>query len=864
MKRSFVILCLVLTLTIPILSADVTAATNNPTLKAPAKVVEKKVAGVRIVVDGHVNTVNALQYKGDWYLTPKDISTILNVKMAVTYKGYASLSLAAKKKNVSYEYDPILNAAYVWTEETYSKGGEIDYSRAIALGLVSEEFQKNSERTITPKEFGKLLTLVINRTDATKLKEFEKNVAPALASTRPMRRGEGFVMAYYAAESIGAGKRNNDFDHTVIPTSRFWDTNGLALEQLFPNVMNGPVSWNDEGGDKWQNYFTAAFLWTAWHSSPTSGAQVFEYDSVKNTMGQTELLTVHDAVCAAVRIYDSFAGPTKLAALNSSDGLNYDKSIITKELLSKAQGLKEVRGDNPPVWNGFVLSNGGYYEVKDITVPEKELRNIANWGFNSVRYMVTYQTLFDEKVHSVNLNNMRKLDEIIAKAIKYNLHVDLLTYTLPGRWAASDPKTFVATGEFDLFTNMDRQKEAKALWEVLAERYKDIPSATLSFCPIWEAQNYTLSSGLSVTPYTEDDVASVYNMLLNTIKKKDPDRFVIYEPTPANSAETIIAQSGKIRSTILSSHPDALMMANFCENPFVYAEMTAVEGANIDTNNHSMFKPGYPTTIYAVQRHISNEEPLLLDGELVKGTKLNIYLSKVEGSGKFEILADGQSLYKEQLDSKTYSVEPPLSGYYPYAKSEKAISVLLPSDFKELQVKFNGSWFEWSGMDVTLPAKYAVKRWWFMSGYDAMLSGQEHVKPTLKTTSNIMISPNSYEAGRKITIRPDVTFETPVISAESNKRTIEEWAQSMAKFSPKMIIRFENATFNIGTINDAALKYYEDLLTIFEKYGFGWYSNDYTGMVSSEYSYAGSNPVKYKGLSLNVELLKLLQKHQKH
>jgi len=125
-------------------------------------------------------------------------------------------------------------------------------------------------------------------------------------------------------------------------------------------------------------------------------------------------------------------------------------------------------------------------------------------------------------------------------------------------------------------------------------------------------------------------------------------------------------------------------MANFCENPFVYAEMTDVAGAHIDHENHSMFNPAYPTTIYAAQYHIENGLPLEMNGT---------------------------------------------------AQSE----------------------------------------------------------PTLKRTSTIMISPNSYDKGRKITVNADVTYTTAEIFAQSNKQTIESWAKAMAAYSPKLIVRFETA-----------------------------------------------------------------------
>ena len=125
-----------------------------------------------------------------------------------------------------------------------------------------------------------------------------------------------------------------------------------------------------------------------------------------------------------------------------------------------------------------------------------------------------------------------------------------------------------------------------------------------------------------------------------------------------------------------------------------------------------------------------------------------------------------------------------------------------------------------------------------------------------------MLSPNSYNSGRIITINPDVTYSTHEIFEQSNKQTIENWAKAMSEFSPNLIVRFESAMFGIGCTHDSALKYYDDLLSTFDKYGFSWYSNDYNDILYANNAYAGIKPVEYKGFSIDVEMLKLLQKYQ--
>ena len=65
---------------------------------------------------------------------------------------------------------------------------------------------------------------------------------------------------------------------------------------------------------------------------------------------------------------------------------------------------------------------------------EEEMKQAANWGFNSVRVMLTYRTFFDEDANTVDLNKLKQLDKLVAAAMRYNLHLNLVTMTVPGRW----------------------------------------------------------------------------------------------------------------------------------------------------------------------------------------------------------------------------------------------------------------------------------------------------------------------------------------------------------------------------------------------------------------------------------------------
>lgn len=766
-----------------------------------------RVSGVRIVVDGNVHTFDALLADGDWYLLPADIKTALGVDAEPTLDGYANLRLAVQTANYSYEHDDVLNAAYIWTRESYGVASQ-EFNKAVSLGFVSNDYAKDADRQITAVEYRKILLAVIQKAAPEQAEWFEENVTNY---DKPLLRGEGFVMAYFAAVCLGDDIRNNDFDNTKADSETFWDNSIYSFDALFPHVWDGPVTFSNDETNQWYNYYVAAFLWSFWYSSPDSGKQVFEFDLEKGSMRQDEPLTVLEAVNAAMRVLDGVAVSKAFAPVDSPDAIDMDRSIITSELIEQANTLPEIKAENIANLRGFVLSDGSY-DCRDIQYGEGDLRLLANWGFKSVRLMVTYQTFFNKDATQADITMLKKLDAFLAAAVKYHIHVNLLTFSLPGRWTSFDLSTYETKGELDLFTNSNRQQEVNRIWSLFAERYKDVPSSILSFCPIWEAQNHSLSSGLSVPNYSDKNVADLYVQVIQTIKDHDPDRLVIFEPTANNNATDIMRESDTIRTAVTKKFPDAVMMSNFCEMPFVYAEMTAVAGDNVDMQNHSMFKPEYPTTIYAAQYHLDRDTPLIMNGALKTGTQIDLYLSKVTGNGTFTISADDVVLYSEKLTSKNYITDPPLSGYYPFAKSEKQISVTLPSDAKQMEIQYSGKSFEWCGINVTLSSKYAVQRWWYTSSYDALLTGVDEAKPSLVSTSVIMLCPNSYDIGNPITLHENVTYSSSEIIAQSNQQTIEDWAKTMSEYSLLLVVRFENAMFNIGCSHDSAMRYYNDLL----------------------------------------------------
>ena len=848
--------------------AELTTVVNNQTL---ASSVSEKT--LRITVDGTVYQTQAYLDGDKVYLTTDALTKLFGdtPSSSVDINGvpFADAKAAAEAEGVdSYVYDENLDSIYIWTNLPECA----DFSdRVIHYGL-----GEPSDEAITYRQFFAVLDKVIEIADESKLNEWQAMLKEARNSNRTMMRMEGMCAILYAAVELGSNYSEfNTNWHKLNDTigEKVWDeVNAACLRHDPYEYIPNPYPYNLAGfvnapyiRDGW-DLLGVAYRYSYGRISLYNGMSLFDYDPLENSMRLDDDLTVTEALNALSRFLDSAANSEEYISVTDEKATKYNADIITSNLIGISCSMPEISDAHLPVWNAAVI--GGDYEMRTIDTKsfDTDARKLSEWGFNCVRYMLTYQTLFSSDASTVNEEALLQLDQIVAIAMRYRIHLNLLTFSLPGRWASTDSGSYISKGEFDLFVNPERQEEAKAVWTLLARRYADIPSSVLSFSPMWETLNYNLSTGLQYTPYTPDDVAAFYVDLVGAIRDEDPDRFIIYEGTAVSQADIIIEQDTPIKEALEDKFDNIQLFTNFCETTYVYAEMTGVSGENVDNNNHSMFKPPYPVSIYASGGTIGADSPMIFNGVLEEGTLLELYLSIVNGRGTLRIIGDGEVLLSEDLEPVTYSTGAPLSGLYCYAKSEKCISVILPRNFTELRVEYSGYALEWSGLDVTLPDKYAVERWWFPSAYDSFLAGAGNAMgPSLLRTSTVQISPNGGNPG-VITIHTDVIYTSGEIIAQANKESIQNWGNKIAEFASGSATRCEEAGFSIGTQYDSAIAYYDDFLDMCSTHGIGWFCNDYAlgdlmGGQSNFSKYAGAKGVVCDGGYVLKELLELYQSY---
>ncbi len=739
-------------------------------------------------------------------------------------------------------------------EPTFTATQQTELNKAAELGFPTENIKK---RAITGAEFAELLDKYVETLAPERLAEWKEKYPLFRSDKTPLTRQTAMVALFLAGVHIENGYEKVITDLNGIAHSMSLEDDYIRIS-LFGGYESLPMYNIGAGGDAMTYPITMAALnYNVGRYSPYSGEYLFSADAATNTFLPESLCSYADALMAIVRVMCS-GNPELLNTLSADIA---DASVLTAELLAKSQANPVVTASDHPVWHGMALSfdsNG----TMDATV--KNLNLVADWGFNSVRVMLDYRYLFsDYECTKANMFGLSQLDKLVAAAIERNLHLNLIFHFLPGREMEHDPTTFESTGDFDLFINPEKQEFAKRAEATIAKRYNGVSNYNLSISPFFEPDNRNFSSGLPYPEYTMQDTADLLGEIVDAIREQTPDRLIIYEAVSRNDIEGIVADAEPAQN-VAKEKGNMIISYNFCQTPFVYANMTAEAGRHIDDDNHSIYCPTYPTKYYTASEFINEYSPMVLDGCLPAGTVIDIYLKSSPRGGEAYVTADGTEIFRESLESREYNVGYPMSGYIHYSESDKKIRFTLPADTNELKINMDEGDLVWCGMDIYLPLQYARDRWYFASNYDVFLGVEEQFGITLKHDARIIVSAG-YAPENRITVNEDLTYTTSNLEAEASSETVKAWCEAISKFDGNCVIRFERADFSSPAWGDIK-EYYADLLSAFNEYNFSWWSNDFWIMTEeypNTYSIPEAPTEEYAGFKVfNKELLELLQEYQ--
>ena len=740
-----------------------------------------------------------------------------------------------------------------------------DYERAFTQGYLPMKYSaRYRKQQITSQEFKAMLKPLIEKYSPDKMEYFNSRISDYDV---PVYRGIAACMVWYVARCIDVDTNNSTLEHSSVEDvfDNLWDL--PAFTDIMPYAFS-PL--DDDVENKWDEAIHA-ILWNASHVSNISGIEIVGFDTEDIKWSWNKPFTWENAVRAITRLHDSFEPEIVYASIDDPRVTTPDASIITPELIASA-AKKEIHDiKDLPRQIGFFCGEGN----GDLTQPwrfgttAKDIKEWASWGFNSLKYVPSWRHLFNNDMEA-NLSVFKSLDEMVAAAMEYGVHLYFGFCAVPGYgmyWAENFRDDYIMDTDI---LNPEKRQKAVNIWKAIATRYKDVPNVNLSFCPIQEITALYSPDGFGEgQSFTPEQILDFVDIMVDAIKEVTPERFIFYDalcfnlPTKNNDLMPMAQQQYK---HMTEKYKNTRLVNNHMDMGYMFYEYSQGDG-NIDWAHHSVWVPTYPITLYDANSMIHDDNMLTIDGCLPEGTSIDFYIADADNATMI-IAADSKTLYEETLNGD-FNMGYANAWGEQFKKSDKKVTVTLNHDTKKVVLSASAGIFNWCGIEVKLPKSYTVSRWWKPSGWDVELGliTEEEVSQgwTMKPTSSVQIGSFTKDwdgGGLNITIKDDVTFTSDHYYSISNKEITEQMVKEVCENFPKWSCRFEDV---LVTDMAGALNYWDETLEIFQRYNIDvWISA--IGLLSEE-QLAPFRICDYEGEdfeghhNFNVKLLKVLQKY---
>lgn len=112
-------------------------------------------------------------------------------------------------------------------------------------------------------------------------------------------------------------------------------------------------------------------------------------------------------------------------------------------------------------------------KFNDTFIQEKDFRSIARQGFNSVR-VPFHHGLIEKKPYKYDRKGLAYLEKAVSWARKYKLWVILDLHAAPG--SQNNDWHSDSLGPAELWTDKENRQRVYALWEYVADRFRDEPA----------------------------------------------------------------------------------------------------------------------------------------------------------------------------------------------------------------------------------------------------------------------------------------------------------------------------------------------------------------------------------------------------
>lgn len=209
-------------------------------------------------------------------------------------------------------------------------------------------------------------------------------------------------------------------------------------------------------------------------------------------------------------LVDGNGEPIKLRGVNLGGWLHWEGWIwggglngetAVREQLTALVGADEMASFEQQIYQNFIT--------------EADIARIANLGFNVVRLPINHRLLEDDDQPFVyKQSGWDILDQFLDWCEKYNVYVVLTLHATPG----GQSRLFTADPDPSLLWSSEKlQTRTAALWQAIAQRYKDREIIA----------GYDLLN--EPAPPENQDLLALYQLIIAAIRSVDPHHMVILE-----------------------------------------------------------------------------------------------------------------------------------------------------------------------------------------------------------------------------------------------------------------------------------------------------------------------------------------------
>lgn len=291
-------------------------------------------------------------------------------------------------------------------------------------------------------------------------------------------------------------------------------------------------------------------------------------------------------------------------------------AVLADGTLELAAQLPDADWNSLPKWNGVTVPNlqeyGFEYDGQPQVFTKEDMENISELGFNFVRVPLDTRLFLDlDNPGSVHLEKLVNLDELISWGAAFGTHVCVDVHSCFG---------FSTDGDDTNDTFWENPKEQEiflSFWDMLAERYREVPGNLLSF-------NLLNEPGWSVT---EGQYVDLMRRAIHTIRTYTPDRLIFVDMLNTAKEPVYSLVEDKVAQSFHFYEPDALTHTGIRDD---------FGGAYPVFTGKGFISKGYGSGDFVIE------------GDFPAGTRIRFFVDEIHKGGTLCLTADGKEIFSNE------------------------------------------------------------------------------------------------------------------------------------------------------------------------------------------------------------------------